>query len=82
MKLNFWTFSLIVLLLSVSSSTYAGKVDDVKKIIKEKCNKDIPDETLMESVLKAYDCHPQTDVTIQGCTIKCLNTRSGKVVGE
>jgi hypothetical protein len=70
----------VVLLLP--SPVLAGKVDDVKKAIKEKCGKDVPSTELLDAVVKAYDCQPEQDVSVADCTIKCLKGSAGKVVGE
>jgi len=70
------------LLVSVLSPqlSFAGKIDDVKKAVKDKCNKDIPSAEVMDVVLKVYDCTPDSDVVVGGCTIKCMKS-SGAVVG-
>jgi hypothetical protein len=65
----------------VSMPAQAGKVDEVKKIIKEKCSKDLSDSEVTDAVVKAYDCTPDSDVSVAGCTIKCLKGGSGSVVG-
>jgi hypothetical protein len=61
---------------------FAGKVDNVKQAVKEKCNKEIPIEILRDSVVRAYDCQPEQEVTIASCKIKCLKGGSGNVVGQ
>ena len=68
--------------LAVAPSAFAGKVDDVKKAIKEKCSKDVPSGELLDAVVKAFDCQPDQEVTVAGCAIKCLKGSAGKVVGE
>jgi hypothetical protein len=60
---------------------HAGKVATVKQAVREKCSKDIPIEILLDSVVRAYDCHNQ-EVTIASCKIKCLKGDSGNVVGQ
>jgi hypothetical protein len=63
-------------------SARAGKVESVKRAVKDKCNKEIPIEILLDSVVKAYDCQPEQDVEINSCKIKCLKGSSGNVVGQ
>lgn len=78
---------LAVLLLALGSvilaapCAFAGKVDDVKKAVKEKCNADLADADTVDAVLKAYDCNPGADVKVGSCTIKCLKGGGGNVVG-
>jgi len=60
----------------------AGKVDSVKQAVKEKCNKEIPIEILWDSVVRAYDCQSDQEVTVASCKIKCLKGGSGNVVGQ
>ena len=73
-----WLFAL----LAVPSEAFAGKVDNVKKAVKDKCNKEIPIEILVTAVVRAYDCEPNRELTIAGCKIKCLKTEDGSVVGK
>jgi hypothetical protein len=75
-------FSALALLFSclIPQLGFAGKIDDVKKAVKEKCNKNIPSAEVMDVVLKVYDCTPDSDVVVGGCTIKCMKS-SGAVVG-
>ena len=54
----------------------------MKRAVKDKCNKEIPIEILLDSVVKAYDCQPEQDVEINSCKIKCLKGSSGNVVGQ
>jgi hypothetical protein len=61
---------------------HAGKVATVKQAVKDKCNKDIPVDILLASVVRAYDCQPNEEVTIASCKIKCLKDDSGNVVGR
>jgi hypothetical protein len=61
---------------------HAGKVANVKQAVKEKCSKDIPIDILLDSVVRAYDCQPNQEVTIASCKIKCLKGDSGNVVGH
>ncbi len=72
---------LLMLIFAIVPASHAGKVDDVKKAVKDKCSKELPEDSLMDSAMKAFDCQPSQDVTIQGCTIKCLKANSGNVVG-
>jgi hypothetical protein len=60
----------------------AGKVDNVKNAVKEACNRDVPAESVLSAVVRAYDCEPGHDVTIAGCKIKCLKNADGNVVGK
>lgn len=60
----------------------AGKLDQVKKVVREACRKEIPDEELMEAVLAAFDCTPGTDVKVAECKIRCQKQGDGKVVGK
>ena len=61
---------------------HAGKVENVKRAVKDKCNREIPIESLLDSVVKAYDCQPDQEVEIISCKIKCLKGSSGNVVGQ
>lgn len=61
---------------------HAGKVASLKQAVKEKCNKDIPVEILVASVVRAYECQPDQEVTVASCKIKCLKGSSGNVVGQ
>jgi hypothetical protein len=61
---------------------HAGKVASVKQAVKEKCSKEIPIDILLASVVRAYDCQPNQEVTIASCKIKCLKGDSGNVVGQ
>jgi hypothetical protein len=61
---------------------HAGKVESVKRAVKDKCNKEVPIDILLDSVVKAYDCQPDQEVTINSCKIKCLKGSSGNVVGQ
>ena len=61
---------------------HAGKVASVKQAVKEKCSKEIPIDILLASVVRAYDCQPNQEVTIASCKIKCLKDDSGNVVGQ
>ena len=61
---------------------HASKVATVKQAVREKCDKDIPIEILLDSVVRAYDCQPNQEVTIASCKIKCLKGDSGNVVGQ
>ena len=77
---------LIVFVLGVTlfppPRAVAGKVDSVRQAVKQKCNKEIPIEILRDSVVRAYDCQPDQEVTIAACKIKCLKVGSGDVVGQ
>jgi len=68
--------------LLIPGEVSAGKVDDVKKVVREKCGKEIPPELLMSAAVRAYNCEPDQDVTILNCKIKCLNNQDGNVVGK
>jgi hypothetical protein len=61
---------------------FAGKVDSLKQAVKEKCNKTIPVEVLRDSVVRAYDCQPDQEITVAACKIRCLKGGSGNVVGQ
>jgi hypothetical protein len=61
---------------------HAGKVATVKQAVKDKCNKEIPIDILLASVVRAYDCQTNEEVTIASCKIKCLKGDSGNVVGR
>ncbi len=67
--------------LLLSTPVFAGKVDEVKNAVKEKCKIDLPAAQILESVIKAYDCNDGVDVKLEGCTIKCLKGNAGNVVG-
>jgi len=67
--------------LALTSPVHASKVEEVKRAVKDKCTAEIPQKELLDAVVKAYDCQPKSDVTINGCTIKCLKGDSGNVVG-
>lgn len=72
----------IVVGLVLSIPALAGKVDQTKLSVKDKCHKDIPEDQLLEAVVKAFDCQPQQEVTIADCTIKCLKASNGNVIGD
>jgi hypothetical protein len=72
----------LLALLAISSEAFAGKVDKVKKAVRDQCNKEIPIETLVTAVIRAYECAPDREVTIAGCKIKCLKDDDGSVVGK
>ena len=67
--------------LALAAPAHASKVEEVKRAVKDKCMTDIPQKELLDAVVKAYDCQPKSDVTINGCAIKCLKGDSGNVVG-
>jgi ABC-type proline/glycine betaine transport system substrate-binding protein len=67
--------------LAFASPARASKVEEVKRAVKDKCSSEIPQKELLDAVVKAYDCQPKSDVTISGCTIKCMKGDSGNVVG-
>lgn len=73
---------LLFALLAFPHPAEAGKVDEVKKAVRTKCQTEIPVETLLTAVVRAYDCEPDQNVTIAGCKIKCLKNGDGKVVGK
>lgn len=77
------TLALVVLGIGLvlAAPAQASKVEEVKRAVKDKCTADIPQKELLDAVVKAYDCQPKSDVTIAGCTIKCLKGDSGNVVG-
>ena len=60
----------------------AGKVESVKRAVREKCSQEIPIDILLDSVVRAYDCQPDQEIAIGGCKIKCLKGSSGNVVGQ
>ena len=64
------------------SQAFAGRVDGVKRAVKEKCNKDIPIDILRDSAVRAYDCQPDEQITVAACKIKCLKGGAGNVVGQ
>lgn len=80
-KRYFMTAAIALTTIMMSAPAYAGKVDDVKKAVKDKCGTDIAAAQVLESVIKAYDCNEGTDVKIGDCSIKCLKANSGNVVG-
>jgi hypothetical protein len=69
-------------MLLFNSPAIAGRIDEVKKQLKETCKKEVPDSELMEVVKKALDCEPGTKVKIGDCVIKCVSQGGGRVVGE
>lgn len=68
-------------LMFFSQQAYAGKIDDVKNAVKEKCKTELAQDQVLESVIKAFDCTEGSDVKIGSCTIKCLKASAGNVVG-
>ncbi|MGZ3691486.1 MAG: hypothetical protein ACXVAX_08280 [Pseudobdellovibrio sp.] len=66
----------------LGAPAYAGKVDTVKKAVKDSCNKELPDSDLMEAIVKAYDCTAGTSVKVADCKISCLKENGGFVVGK
>jgi hypothetical protein len=60
----------------------AGKVESVKRAVKDKCNKEIPVDILLDSVVRAYDCQPDQEIEVSACKIRCLKGGSGNVVGQ
>lgn len=60
--------------------SHAGKVDDVKKAIKDKCNIELKESQVMDVVVKVFDCNPDTKVQIENCTLQCMKS-SGAIVG-
>jgi hypothetical protein len=65
-----------------SPQAHAGKVAAVKQAVKDKCNREIPVDLLLASVVRAYDCQPDEEITVASCKIKCLKGDSGNVVGR
>lgn len=78
-----WTIiaMMAMMLVLLSPSAYAGKVDEVKKAVKDTCGKELPSAEILDAVLKAYDCTPASDVAVGDCKIKCLKEAGGNVVG-
>lgn len=68
-------------LIFFSMQAFAGKIDDVKNAVKEKCKTELAQDQVLESVIKAFDCTEGSDVKIGSCTIKCLKANAGNVVG-
>ena len=75
------TATIALMLILIAPLAHAGKVDEVKKAVKDKCGKDLPEGDVLSAVLKAYDCSAGSDVTLADCTIKCLKDAGGNVVG-
>jgi hypothetical protein len=69
-------------LLALPGRASAGKVENVKSAVREACKREIPIESVVNAVVRAYDCEPGQDVTIAGCKIKCLKGADGNVVGK
>jgi hypothetical protein len=64
------------------TEAWAGKLENVKKAVKDKCNKEIPPDLQVSAAIRAYDCEPEQTVTIVGCKITCLKENDGNVVGK
>lgn len=79
-------FKLALLFIAVAifkpSEVQAGKVDQVKQAVLSSCNKTLGDGEVMDAVIKAFDCTAGSDVSVGGCSIKCLKENSGNVVGK
>jgi len=72
----------VLALLAWPGRASAGKVDNVKNAVRDACKQEIPIESMVTAVVRAYDCEPGQDVTIAGCKIKCLKSAGGNVVGK
>jgi hypothetical protein len=62
------------------SVAMAGKVEDVKKMVKNTCNIVLKEEDVMDVVVKVYDCNPDSKVRVGDCVLKCMKP-SGAIVG-
>lgn len=78
-RFSYLLFILLALALTPMVAK-AGKVDDVRKTVKEACNLDIKEEDLMDAVVKVYDCNPNSKVKLGDCAVKCMKT-TGAIVG-
>lgn len=79
-KINIISLAALALTFMISTTASAGKIDEVKAAVKEKCQKELLSGELTAAVMAAYDCNPGADVNVAGCTIACKKP-SGSVVG-
>jgi hypothetical protein len=83
MKVFFPYISVLVLgMMWVPSAHSEGKVDAVKEAVKKQCGKELDPADVMSTVMKVFDCSPNSEVKVGDCTIKCLKGNSGNVVGD
>jgi hypothetical protein len=68
--------------MSLSTTAYAGKVEDVQAAVKKTCGKDVSNADALRLVKAAFlSCTPGQKVDADGCEISCLKENSGAVVG-
>ena len=74
---------ILTLLIALPFGANAGgRVEAVRTAVENQCRTKIPEENLLDAVIQAFDCTPETEITIQNCKIKCLKESRGTVVGK
>lgn len=70
--------------LFVMSPAHAGKTEDTQAEVKKACNKDISADEALHLVKQLYlSCTEGTKVEVEaGCSVNCLKSSGGKVVGQ
>jgi hypothetical protein len=67
----------------LSTSAFAGKVEDVQAAVKKACGKDVSNADALRLVKALYlSCTPGTKTDADGCQVDCLKGNTGAVVGQ
>jgi hypothetical protein len=82
MKKIFNLLAMIFIFILFPFAWGEGRVETVRNKVSELCKKTIPDERLMDAVISAFDCIPNTKVVVNDCQITCLKENKGAVVGK
>lgn len=84
--MKFRKHALVLLGLGVFSANivWAGKTEDIQAAVKKTCQKDIPPEQALRLVKDLFlSCSEGTKVEVEsGCSVDCMKSAGGKVVGQ
>ena len=75
---------LFILLSALSAQpSWAGKIEDVQAAVKAQCGKELDNSTILRLVKELFiTCAAGQKVEAEGCTLNCLKTNNGAVVGQ
>ncbi|UOF01393.1 hypothetical protein [Bdellovibrio reynosensis] len=81
MKTMIFVLSILFFPLSFANP---GKIETVKEVLMAECNMSVTDEEALRHIRQLYlSCIPDSEVDIrEGCTVKCLKTSPGMVIGR
>lgn len=78
------SFTILMIFLAASPNARAGKVENVQDAMKKQCKQKVSYDEALRLMRSLYlSCIPDTKVKISSsCSVECLKSNSGAVLGR